>query len=144
MREVAVAVLLGVGTFFAVVAAIGVVRLPDLYMRLSATTKASTLGVTFLLGGAALHFGDAAVTGKAAAIIVFVMLTAPVAAHMLGRAAYFSGEPLWERSVRDDLGASGDECEACGLFPPSEEGPRHEAGAGAPPPSAGEHRSPDG
>lgn len=110
MRDTIIAILLGGGTFFAVVAAIGVVRFPDLYMRLSATTKASTLGASLILGGVAFFFDDAAVTGKIAAIIVFIVLTAPVAAHMLGRAAYFSGVPLWEESVRDELGASGEWC----------------------------------
>ena len=110
MRDTIIAILLGGGTFFAVVAAIGIVRFPDFYMRLSATTKASTLGASLILGGVALFFGDAAVTGKIAAIIVFIILTSPVAAHMLGRAAYFSGVPLWKESVRDELGASGEWC----------------------------------
>lgn len=110
MRDTVIAILLGGGTFFAVVAAIGIVRFPDLYMRLSATTKASTLGASLILGGVALFFDDAAVTGKIAAIIVFIVLTAPVAAHMLGRAAYFSGVPLWKESVRDDLGGAGEWC----------------------------------
>lgn len=107
MRDALILALLGLGTFFAVVAAIGVVRLPDVYMRLSATTKASTLGASCLLAGVAVHFAEAGVTGKAAAIVVFLVLTGPVAAHMIGRAAYFSGEPLWKGSVRDELGASG-------------------------------------
>lgn len=110
MRDTIVAILLGGGTFFAVVAAIGIVRFPDLYMRLSATTKASTLGASLILGGVALFFDDAAVTGKIVAIIVFIVLTSPVAAHMLGRAAYFSGVPLWKEGVRDELGASGEWC----------------------------------
>lgn len=110
MRDTVIAILLGTGAIFAVVSAIGVVRFPDLYMRLSATTKASTLGASLMLGGVALFFDDAAVTGKIAAIIVFIVLTGPVAAHMLGRAAYFSGVPLWKESVRDELGASGEWC----------------------------------
>ncbi|MFH1027245.1 MAG: monovalent cation/H(+) antiporter subunit G [Pseudomonadota bacterium] len=107
MRDTLIAILLGCGTFFALVAAIGVVRFPDIYMRLSAASKASTLGTSFILAAAALFFDSASVAGKAVAIIAFTLLTAPVAAHMLGRAAYFSGEPLWKKSVRDELGASG-------------------------------------
>ena len=107
MRDTLIAILLGCGTFFALVATIGVVRFPDIYMRLSAASKASTLGTSFILAAAALFFDSASVTGKAVAIIAFTLLTAPVAAHMLGRAAYFSGEPLWKKSVRDELGASG-------------------------------------
>lgn len=107
MRDTLIAVLLGSGTFFALVAAIGVLRFPDIYMRLSAASKASTLGTSFILAAVAFFFDSASVAGKAIAIIVFTMLTAPVAAHMLGRAAYFSGEPLWKKSVRDELGARG-------------------------------------
>jgi multicomponent Na+:H+ antiporter subunit G len=108
MRDTLIALLLGGGTFFALVAAIGVVRMPDIYMRLSAASKASTLGASLILTAVALFFDSLAVTGKIVAIIAFTLLTAPVAAHMLGRAAYFSGEPLWKKSVRDELGASGE------------------------------------
>lgn len=108
MLDTAIAILLGCGTFFALVAAIGVVRFPDIYMRLSAASKASTLGTSFILAAVALFFSSGAVAGKTVAIIAFTLLTAPVAAHMLGRAAYFSGEPLWKKSVRDELGASGE------------------------------------
>lgn len=108
MRDTLIAILLGGGTLFALVAAIGVVRFPDIYMRLSAASKASTLGASLILFGVALFFDSAAVTGKIVAIIAFTLLTAPVAAHMLGRAAYFSGEPLWGKSVLDELGAGGE------------------------------------
>lgn len=107
MRDTLVALLLGGGAFFTLVAAIGVVRMPDIYIRLSAASKASTLGAGLILTTVALFFDSAAVTGKVVAIIAFTLLTAPVAAHMLGRAAYFSGVPLWEKTVRDELGTAG-------------------------------------
>jgi multicomponent Na+:H+ antiporter subunit G len=107
MRDTLIALLLLGGTFFALVAAIGVVRMPDIYMRLSAASKASTLGTSFILTAVALFFGTTAVSGKVVAIIAFTLLTAPVAAHMLGRAAYFSGEPLWGKSKVDQLGKGG-------------------------------------
>lgn len=107
MRDTLIAILLGGGTFFTLVAAIGVLRFPDIYMRLSAASKASTLGTSLILAAVALFFDSASVAGKVIAIIAFTLLTAPVAAHMLGRAAYFSGEPLWKKSVRDELGAAG-------------------------------------
>ncbi len=103
MLDAVVAILLTVGTLFAVIAAVGILRMPDFYMRISATTKASTLGVTFILGATALYFNDAAVSGKIIAIIAFIVLTTPVAAHMIGRAAHRSGVPLWAGTVRDDL-----------------------------------------
>lgn len=110
MRDTIIALLLLGGTFFVLVAAVGVVRMPDIYMRLSAASKASTLGTSCILTAVAIFFGTTEVAGKVIAIIAFTLLTAPVAAHMLGRAAYFSGEPLWEKSVQDELGASGNWC----------------------------------
>lgn len=106
MFEFWVAGLLSIGALFAVIAAVGILRMPDFYMRISATTKASTLGATFILAATALYFDDAAVTGKIIAIIAFVILTTPVAAHMIGRAAHRSGVPLWKESIRDDLAAA--------------------------------------
>lgn len=106
MSDLLTAVLLTVGTLFTVIAAVGILRMPDFYMRISASTKASTLGATFILGATALYFRDAAVSGKIIVIIAFIILTTPVAAHMIGRAAHRSGVPLWKGSIRDDLAAS--------------------------------------
>ncbi len=107
MYDTLIALFLLAGTLFALIAAIGVVRMPDIYMRLSAASKASTLGASFILIAVALFFETTAVSGKVVAIIAFTLLTAPVAAHMLGRAAYFSGEPLWDKSTTDELGKAG-------------------------------------
>lgn len=106
MLDVVVATLLTIGTLFALIAAVGLLRMPDFYMRISATSKASTLGVTFILGATALYFHDPAVSGKIVAIIAFIILTTPVAAHMIGRAAHRSGVPLWTESIQDDLAAA--------------------------------------
>jgi multicomponent Na+:H+ antiporter subunit G len=96
-------VLLVFGAAFMLLAGVGLVRLPDLYLRMSATSKAATLGASLVLLGAALHFGTPAVAGRAAVIVAFVFLTAPVAAHAIGRAGYRRGSPLWEGTVADDL-----------------------------------------
>lgn len=93
-----------VGAFFMLVSAMGVVRLPDLYMRMSASTKSSTIGVSCMLLAAAFFFADD--LGSAAqilAIIAFLFITAPVAAHMIGRAGYYSGSELWTRTIADEL-----------------------------------------
>ncbi len=103
MGELTVAVLLVVGSALMAVAALGILRMPDLFTRMQATTKAATLGVGLLLAAAAVEFGDLAVTTRVIAAAVFIAMTAPVAAHLLGRAAYFLGVPLWEKSVRDEL-----------------------------------------
>ena len=91
------------GTLFILLAGIGMVRMPDLYLRISVTTKAATLGVGLILAGTAFYFNEAAVTTRVLAIILFILLTAPVGAHLLGRSSYFIGIKLWNRSVRDDL-----------------------------------------
>ena len=98
-----VALLLVSGALFMLLAAVGLVRLPDLYTRMSATSKAATLGASLVLLGAAVHFGTAAAAGKAVVIVAFLFLTAPVAAHAIGRAGYRRGSPLWEGTVTDEL-----------------------------------------
>jgi len=97
------AALMLVGAFFMCVAAIGVARMPDLFMRLHASTKSATLGAGCLMLGAALHFSEFAIGVRALAVVIFLFATAPVAAHMLGRAAYLAGVPLWEGTLSDDL-----------------------------------------
>lgn len=103
LSEILVMALMLAGAFFMFLAGIGILRMPDLFLRMSSTAKAGTLGAGLLLLAAAIHFGDFAITTRVVAIIVFLMLTAPVAAHMIGRAAYFDGVPLWKGTVRDDL-----------------------------------------
>lgn len=104
VSEFLVIVFLAFGAFFMVVGALGVLRFPDLYMRMSASTKSSTLGVGFILLATAIHFSaDLGVATRALVTIAFMMLTAPVAAHMIGRAGYYSGSKLWKGSVIDEL-----------------------------------------
>jgi multicomponent Na+:H+ antiporter subunit G len=91
------------GSFFMFVAALGVVRLPDLLTRMHAATKAGTLGAGVLLIAVALMHGDGALTTRVVAGILFLMLTAPIAAHAIGRAAYYRGVPVWEKTAVDEL-----------------------------------------
>ena len=92
-----------VGSVFAVLAAVGIVRMPDLFTRIQTATKASTLGVACVMVAAAVQFGDLGTIARAVLVIAFLFFTAPVAAHAIGRAAYFHGVPLWARSVVDEL-----------------------------------------
>lgn len=103
MSERVSAVLLVVGALFMLLASLGILRLPDLFMRLQAATKASTLGVGCMLLAAAIHFQDMAVTTRAVLVVAFFFLTAPVGAHMIARAAYAVGAPLWEGTIIDEL-----------------------------------------
>ena len=95
MTEIVTAVLVIMGALFAFFAALGVLRLPDVLIRMHASTKAGTLGCGLILAAVAVHFGETGIVARAAAAIVFLLLTAPVGAHMIGRAAYRTGVPLW-------------------------------------------------
>lgn len=114
--------LLLLGTFLMAVTGLGLVRMPDVFTRMHAATKGASLGVAFLLLAAALVFRDLGVVTKAVVTVVFIFLTAPVAAHLLGRAAYARRVPLWEHSVldegRDQIGVA---------RPPRSEAPREDA-----------------
>lgn len=86
MIEIIVALLVLGGGAFVLIAAIGIVRLPDLLTRMHASTKAGTLGSLLVLAGLAVFVGSAMVISKVVATVLFLLLTAPIAAHMIGRA----------------------------------------------------------
>ncbi len=106
MTEIAVAFFILAGGLFSLAAAVGVLRLPDILIRMHASTKAGTLGCGLILVAVALHFGEGGITARAIAAIVFLILTAPVAAHLIGRAAYRTGVPLWKGTVMDELSSA--------------------------------------
>lgn len=91
MRDVLSAALLLTGVLLAVVAALGLVRLPDVLSRMHAATKPATLGLLLVTVGAALRMEQQEDAVKLLLVAAFQLLTAPVAAHMIGRAAYRSG-----------------------------------------------------
>ncbi len=101
--DVITIVLLIGGTAFTLLAAIGILRMPDVFMRMQVATKAATLGVACVAMAAAVHFGDLATTARSVLIVLFLFLTAPVAAHTIGRAAYVAGARLWEGTIIDEL-----------------------------------------
>ncbi len=109
MAQIISSTLMLVGAFFMLLAAVGVVRMPDLYTRMHASTKSVSLGVGCLMLGLAVHFNDLAIASRAVAVVGFIFATAPVASHMIARAAYFSGVPLWEGTVTDELRGRYDE-----------------------------------
>lgn len=103
IMEVFGAILMVLGALLILISGIGILRLPDLYMRMSATAKAATLGLGVMLVGLAVLDGTLAVTGRVALTIIFLLLTAPVAAYAIGQAAYFSGLPLSQETQFDEL-----------------------------------------
>lgn len=97
-----VSILLVGGSIFALLAALGLIRLPDVYTRMHAASKAGTIGSGLLLIATGLGSEDPAILVRAIAGFVFFILTAPVSAHLLARAAHLSRVPLSTESVRDD------------------------------------------
>ena len=103
------------GVFFVASAALGMLRFPDLFSRMHAITKAGTLGVGLFLIAAAVHFGhDISLVTRALAILGFTLLTAPVSAQMIGRAAYLCRVVRSEEMHLDQLGR--DYPDAAALF----------------------------
>ncbi len=109
IHELFVGAALLLGAFLMVVAAVGLIRFPDIYCRMHAAGKASTLGmvlvlvaaVTLLLFAAESPQWSMAVRGVLA--IVFQFLTIPTATHLLARAAYVREYPLAARTALDEL-----------------------------------------
>ncbi|WP_112480274.1 monovalent cation/H(+) antiporter subunit G [Vibrio variabilis] len=93
--SVMVAVLLVFGTLLILIASIGVVRMPDLYTRMHAATKAGTVGLAALLFAVALTIHDLTVLSRVVGTLVFILLTAPVAAHLLGKSMQARGYQIW-------------------------------------------------
>ncbi len=103
MNNILTALFLISGSLFCFVAALGMLRLPDTVIRMHAATKAGTLGAGLILIAEAFFFAEVGITLKALAAISFLLLTAPVAAHLIGRAAYYSGIRLWHKTWIDQL-----------------------------------------
>lgn len=109
MNETMGYIFIVVGLAFDIFGCIGLLRLPDVYNRLQATTKCVTLGTCSILFGTIIIKGFTGTGVKAFLCIVFLLLTAPVAAHALARGAHKSGIKLWEKSVCDKY--EEDECD---------------------------------
>ena len=100
--------MLVVGSFFTLVAAIGLIRLQDVYMKMHAASKAGTLGSGVLLLALAVHSEQSAIVTRAVAGIIFFLLTAPVSAHLLAKAAYAVGYKPHESTRHDALAEASD------------------------------------
>jgi len=117
---VVVLLLAGLGCLLLLLASVGLVRMPDVYMRMQVASKASTLGAALVLGGAALGLDDLPATARAVVTIVFLCITTPLAAHLLARAAAHTGVPFSDETTplelppspferHQDTGSSADE-----------------------------------
>jgi monovalent cation/proton antiporter MnhG/PhaG subunit len=91
------------GSAICLIAAAGVLRMPDVFTRMHAATKAGVAGCGLVLVGVAFLNAGVEVSGKIAAAVVFLLLTTPIAGHLLGRAAYVGGVALWSGTIEDHL-----------------------------------------
>ena len=88
-------VLIALGSVMTIAAGVGLARLPDVFTRMHAATKVGTLGTGLIMAGVACVFADWTVVVRCVLIVFFLLLTAPIGAHMIGRAALRSGVEPW-------------------------------------------------
>ena len=96
------ALLLLLGAVLCLLAAVGLLRFPDTFLRMQASAKASTLGLACLLAGTALQFPEVSMIIRLGSIAAFIMLTAPLSAHVDGRVSLHRGTPHWEGTVLNE------------------------------------------
>ena len=101
MTDITGYILIIVGILFDIFGCIGLVRFPDVYNRLQASTKCVTLGTVLLLVGVALVSASGATAAKAIICAVFILITSPTAAHAIAKGSHAYGVKLWEDSVVD-------------------------------------------
>ncbi|CAM2846157.1 monovalent cation/H(+) antiporter subunit G [Halobacterium salinarum] len=103
---IAAGVLLAGGVFFTFVAAVGLLRLPDIYTRAHGASKSDTLGAGLALAAVAVAFGGGLSSLKAGLLLVFMFITNPTAAHAIARAAADQGIDPW--TADDHEGGDGE------------------------------------
>ncbi len=98
------AVLAALGVAFSVLAAVGILRMPDLFTRMHAASKAGTLGACCTVLAAAVYFSQTDIAVRAVLTVLFLVLTAPIAAHVIGRGGYIAGAELSPETIVDEFG----------------------------------------
>jgi multicomponent Na+:H+ antiporter subunit G len=91
------------GSMFMLIAAIGVVRLPDIYLRIHASTKAASLGALLMLIALSISLPTFIVIVESIMIVFFLFLTAPVGSHMIARVAHMMQVKQWDGTLIDEL-----------------------------------------
>jgi multicomponent Na+:H+ antiporter subunit G len=108
LGQVVVAVMLLAGCLLALVAAVGLHRFPDLFCRMHGATKPASLGLLLVVIATSVTVTGSGSSIKLLLVVALQFMTAPVAAHMIGRAAYRSGLELTDLTVMDELGRERD------------------------------------
>ena len=101
--EIISSVLVVCGSLFLLIAAIGILKLPDFYIRNSAVSKAITFGLSLILIGIAIYYYSITVVLKIAGMLFFVFLTSPVAAQVISRAAWKNKVRFWKETDINDF-----------------------------------------
>lgn len=101
--ETVISVLLVLGSVWVLIAALGIVRMPDVFTRIQVVTKATTFGLGMIMLATAFFFGWSGESSRAVLAVIFIFITSPVAAHMLSRTAYRRKEvELWDKTEKDE------------------------------------------
>jgi multicomponent Na+:H+ antiporter subunit G len=98
-------ILIILGSLFMLIASIGMVKLPDLYMRIHAATKAPTLGIFLMALGIIVYFFELWASVEGLIVILFVFITTPIASHMISRVAHTMGVKKTESTIVDEMDA---------------------------------------
>ncbi|WKN31751.1 monovalent cation/H(+) antiporter subunit G [Porifericola rhodea] len=102
MINIVAAIFILSGIAFMMIAAIGIIRFPDFYIRMSVVTKASTIGLGLLLTGVGIYFNTLETIIKTISISLFIVLSSPISAHVIAKAASLVRVPFWNKTNLDD------------------------------------------
>lgn len=103
--EIVISLLVLFGAIFLLGGAVGILRFPDVYCRMHALGKGTTMGIICFMLAAFIYFywSGVGVCMMSLLALVFISVSAPIGSHMIAKAAYHYGIPLWQNSLRDDL-----------------------------------------
>lgn len=103
MTSVVGQVLIAIGLLLILITGVGLLKLPDVFSRMHAASKTTSLGLTFVFIGTAFLHGTFEAGWKLVFATAFLLFTQPVAVHVLARAAHSAGVPLWDSTLWDEL-----------------------------------------
>jgi multicomponent Na+:H+ antiporter subunit G len=113
MIDIIASLFILMGNIILLIAAIGIIRLPDLYNQIHAVGKAPTLALGLMMIGVSIHFRSFTVLGESIIIIIFIFLAAPVGSQLLARAAYQTKEYCYNPSRKDALSEYSEQNKDC-------------------------------
>ncbi|ASQ45753.1 monovalent cation/H(+) antiporter subunit G [Legionella clemsonensis] len=103
MNQIIALFAVSIGSFFIFIAAVGILKMPDIFIRMHAATKAGTLGCGLILIGATIYFLQIQVAIESFLTLIFIYITAPIASHLIARSAYAQNVKLSPSTTIDEL-----------------------------------------